>query len=273
MGNYYLSISGGVGDIIKRYFWGHHGWNNLRYIKKQPNNKVKLIVNSSNPAAFELFKYNPHIDNIVVSKWINPNTRQLPPAEFIKGYAALSNIRPPVKEIIHDSTIYLSDKDKKELEDLKIENKNIVMHPFAGQTQRMHLTTNYFYELALKIIDRYNCQVIILGGDSRRATWGDFVNIPESFQYRHDRILNLVNKTNLRLSTIIARKSSYFIGTNSCFYCTRLGDKTPATVYINTQPQDYLYNKELKHLRLAVREHIPIQVLSDKTLAEVKKFI
>ena len=81
----YLHDGGGLGDIIKHYVQGTHGWGYLESLKKNyPDTKIKLILTCINPQAQELIKYHPYIDIIEPHLWSHPGHLAL--AKLIEKY-------------------------------------------------------------------------------------------------------------------------------------------------------------------------------------------
>ena len=274
MKKFYIHVGGGVGDMIKNYFWGHHGWQYLDYIKnKYPDAIVKLVVTCCNPAGAQLFESHPLIDKTLILPWQDPNKLWKDIGTHTQNYSNLSDTPKTIGNKIKQTRpkrIPLSEEDEREIAKYKPKEKYIVIHPFAGQNPRMHLSVEKNFLLAKIAAKEFNCKIIIVGGTSQR-TIGPVGTIEEDFPYSHPDIINLVNKTNLKVAVELTREATYFVGTNSCFFCVRLSTETPSTVYMNTQREPEGYNPKTKCHALAIRNKADQEATIERVIQQIKK--
>ena len=236
---FFIQTGGGAGDMIKHYFWGHFGWQYLNEIKKKyPNSIIKLFTTCCNLSAQDLFDEIPNINEYEHLPWINPNLPWEHKEKYIKGYIPLSHA-PQKLNIKLTPNIPKRLPITKEEEDFILQqnfgNKYIVMHPFAGDRIRQYLSLEQYFTIAKKAIKDTGCNIVVLGGSSSRVIGKTSREIKEEFPFKHNNIINLVNKTNLRTSIEITRRASLMIGNNSCLFCVRLAQKTPAQVFDTKQ--------------------------------------
>ena len=235
---FYIHTGGGLGDMVKHYFWGHLGWKYIESIKdKYPNSKIKLTTTCSNPIGSDIFKFNPYIDEKETYPWHSPNVVWSGLKNKTIGYSNLAEINKTLenKNLIARSpkVIYLGDTDKKDLVKFQPKEKYIVMHPFAGDTIRMSLPIKEYFALAQQYINKLNCKVLIVGGNSQRVIGKTDRIIKEIFPFEDKGIINLVNKISIRTALRLTQEASCFLGTNSSFFCVRLSLNKPAIVFFN----------------------------------------
>ena len=265
MKNFYIHTGGGLGDMIKHYFWGNHGWRYLKPIKeKYPNTKIKLITTCCNPIGHSLFENIPYLDEIEPHPWVDPNRPWEQLNKYIKDYNNLAKTKDlEITESI-PTEVYLNQKDKETLAEYTPDNKYIIMHPFAGDSIRMNLPVQEYFPLAKLLINEFGYTVIVIGGQSQRVIGKISRTINEQFPYESDGLINLINKVNLRVACALTLSASHFIGTNSAFYCVRLATKKPASIsmpnkillsekvplriQVNNKP--YIITKQGKHFHI-----------------------
>jgi len=232
---FYIQTGGGAGDMIKHYFWGHLGWQYIYSVKeKYPNSTIKLFTTSCNMSAQHLFDNIPQIDEFQHLPWRDPNKPWPDKDRLAKNYTVLSKA-PEILNINLENrkpkNIPLIKQEEDFIQKQNFGNKYIVMHPFAGDGIRRHLSLEQYFMLAKKLINEIGCNIVVLGGSSTRSIGKITRDIKEEFPFEHKKIINLVNKTNLRTSVEITRRASHFVGNNSCLYCVRLAQKTQAIVF------------------------------------------
>lgn len=250
---FFIQTGGGAGDMIKHYFWGHLGWQYLDGIKKKyPNSTVKLFTTCCNMSTQELFDEIPEVDEYQHMPWRDPNKPWPDKDRCTKGYIQLSKA-PEILNISMEPTKPKSLPLTKEEEDF-IASQNfgeqyIVMHPFAGDSIRRHLSLEQYFMLAKRAINQTGCNIVVLGGSSTRSIGKITRTINEEFPFEHKKIINLVNQTNMRTSVEITRRAALFIGNNSCLYCVRLAQRTQAICF-NTKKSTQNFMK----VKLEIRE-------------------
>lgn len=277
--NFYIHAGGGVGDMIKHYFWGHHGWQYIESLKKKlPESKIKLFITCCNPAGTEIFKYHPLISEQKVLPWVNPNLPWKDKDKETKGYTNLNQVPDYIKdiEVKKPGIMYLSEEDKIQIDKYKPKGNYVVIHPFSGEKNRMVMSTESYVNVAKKIVKEFNCKVVILGGTSTRTIGTRCLTLNEDFPYEDKNIINLVNKTTIRTGVRITAGARYFLGTNSCFYCVRLGMGTPAVAYLNihqTMKNPALYYKNVDQYWLATKGSATEDEAIERTINHIRKVL
>lgn len=245
---FYIQTGGGAGDIIKHYFWGHLGWQYLEQIKERyPNSTVKLFTTCCNMSAQNLFDEVPQINEYQHLSWRDPNKPWPEKDKYTQGYIPLSKA-PEILNLsikpIQPTRLPITKEEEEFIRKQNFGDKYIVMHPFAGDRIRCHLSLEEYFMLAKKVIKETGCNIVVLGGSSTRSIGKIVRDIEDDFPFKHQKIINLVNKVNLRTSVEITRRAAYFIGNNSCLYCVRLAQKTQARCF-NTKKstQNFMQTK------------------------------
>lgn len=264
MAKFYIHTGGGLGDMLKHYFWGNHGWKYAKSLKnKHPDIKIKLITTCCNPIGHELFRFCPYIDEVEPHPWVDPNRPWKQLASYVKGYKHLAKV-----EYITPSAptkIYLSQEDQNTFKEYLPEKDYIVMHPFAGDAIRINLPIEEYFPLAKLLIEKFDYKVVVLGGKSQRVIGKISRTINEEFPYKANGIINLIDKVNLRVASALTLSASHFIGSNSAFYCIRLATKKSASISMPNRPVltqrtpvrirkngiEYIITKQGKHLHIS----------------------
>jgi ADP-heptose:LPS heptosyltransferase len=220
--------------MIKHYFWGHYGWQYIKSVKDQyPETKIKLLTTCCNPIGNELFKFHPCIDEIEAHPWQDPNREWKNIGEYTKGYKDLDRAPDYLSNItlLKPDTIHLGGNDKQEVAKYKPSKEYIIMHPFAGDAIRAHMSLKDYFVLARQLINTLHCEIIIVGGTSQRVIGKTSRRIEESFPHKQAGIVNLVDKISIRSAIRLTQSASFFIGTNSCFFCVRFALGQPRIIY------------------------------------------
>ena len=221
----YLHDGGGLGDIIKHYVQGTHGWGYLESLKKNyPDTKIKLILTCINPQAQELIKYHPYIDIIEPHLWSHPGHLAL--AKLIEKYKEDYTSLIEVVNLLEvtqsvQPEIYLNTEDQKVVNSITSQGIYIFIHPFSGERFRVAIPIREYITLIDKLIDNLGYNVVIVGGTYNKNLEKG-VLMKEEFLYERPGLFNLVNKTNARQCVKLARESNGFVGTWSCFLCAVL---------------------------------------------------
>jgi ADP-heptose:LPS heptosyltransferase len=233
--NFYIHTGGGIGDMIKHYFWGHYGWKYLKSIKvKYPESKIKLITTCSNPIGSNIFKFNPYIDEREIYPWQDPNHIWPDLKNKTKDYSNLAKANG-ILDLTAQSpgVVHLGDADKKDLIKFQPKKNYIVIHPFAGDNTRMPMPLKEYFALAKQYVNKLGCKVVIIGGNSQRVIGKTDRILKEAFPFNGEGIVNLVNKISIRTAIRLTQESSCFLGTNSALFCVRLSLNKPAIIFFN----------------------------------------
>ncbi|GAF82089.1 unnamed protein product, partial [marine sediment metagenome] len=157
-------------------------------------------------------------------------------SNHIKGYQPLSKIEDKTIVPSIPTKIYLNEEDENSLVAHIPTKGYVIMHPFAGDAIRINLPIEEYFSIAKLLIKEFDYRVIIIGGTSQRVIGKISRTINEEFPYEADGIVNLINKVNLRVACSLTLSASHFIGSNSAFYCVRLGTKKSASISMPNNP-------------------------------------
>lgn len=218
----YIHDGGGGGDIPANQFQCKKGWGYLEAFKKKfPNSKVLAVVTSCSAEGAKYLKYNPYIDEIKILPWVNPHRPWKGLAQHVQGYKplhqAVKELMPGVKPKI--PSVYLSPEDKVVVNDILKQGPYAFIHPFAGTPERMAFPLEEYPKLVDRIIDELGYNVVVVGGSYKQlANQGMKERIKtEEFNYTRDKLINMVNKCNMRIGTCLAQKAACSIVTWSCY--------------------------------------------------------
>lgn len=216
----FIWAGGGLGDIIQQYLsklepggfpssskidteW----FRRLEDFKRvNPDIPVSLVIQSPNSYVANLFKHHPYIDKVHTPEWETPYDKSF--EKDVDSYEGMVHIRhvhdfndyEPV-----DTAIYLSDDDRAVM--VNLPEQYIAMHPFAGNPERRVLPVTMFADIAIQLAE---FMPVVVLGKSRQNDEEECFPIK-----KHNNILNLVNRVNARVSTVIAQNAYRFIGLHS----------------------------------------------------------
>ena len=216
----YVGAVGGMGDILYEYF-NNGSWRSLPgYKEKHPDSIVRAIIVSHNPAAKELVKHNPYIDEVI---WQPPKremrdlgwTHKQVMEQYADGYSLLPNVDWSIMPV------YTSEEEQKFLENYK-HSKIAVIHPFASDSRRIPCGPHEYIPAIKKLIDkRY---IVFMLGASYLKTFGPTEGYlkEEKFDWSHPtgRFINGIDKIGPRLAVNLIARANMFIGTWSCYGVT-----------------------------------------------------
>lgn len=242
---YHYTLQYGLGDIIREWLRVGSWTNILEPLSK--NVEVNLMVCSHNQFSIEFFKYVPFINSHNL-KWIDktPNYREFSEsinARFITREER-SNLANMAKNKQLD--IFLSPEEDKVFSDLT-KNKYVIIHPFAGEENRMPIPPERYIELVDLIIDNGKHNVIVVGGSFKRNQRFKTIkafNVIEKFDYQRDGLINLVNKTSPRLAAKLTINASCFFGNWSVYLCAAWERKIPSIVFLKKKHCEKLTKRQ-----------------------------
>lgn len=239
MSDYYIHLAGGLGDHLLAYFTGRQirrgvcgGFGFLSQLKEeQPEARVQLIMHPVQQAASDFFRYHPLIASHTMLPWRNPchvcpNEKTESHNDSIKldVYGAVQRWqRKP------DSTVYMSKIDHDAVRKVVDRGPFVVIHPFAGQKNRMPIPIKQYPEIIRNIANDFNCNIVVVGATHDR-TATKTQGIEEKFKYAGDNIINLVNQTNIRVATRLMQLSIAAITTHSAMFCVAASGDIPIVV-------------------------------------------
>jgi len=237
----YLTLGGGLGDVFWLYLGGHNGWQYLESLKQQsPKTKIKVLSATHNPQTEELLKYNPHISEFREFGWsLDGNTIW----NKEKGSAIhIDSIKRQLKKI--ENNIYLTQEDK-ELVDKISTNSYIFIHPFAGEWTRCGLKAEEYIPIIDCLLDKTELNIVVVGSSYTRQNRKKGFPQEEVFNYKRNRLYNLVGKTNARVCAALAKNQHSFIGSWSAYSCLAWVYNKPSTVIMPEQAYETFTTKKI----------------------------
>jgi ADP-heptose:LPS heptosyltransferase len=216
----YIHDGGGVGDIIRNHLTKKRGWGYIEALKKKyPNIELRVFITCCNPQGMEFVKYNPYIDLLEQHPWTHPHMPWPKEVELTRGYRPIEKVAkellPGMKPII--PPVYLSEEDKKVVQEIKSQGKYVFIHPYSGESFRVVFPPKEYPALIDRLIDDLDYNVVIVGGSYLREKPGRSWSKKEEFKYERSGLFNLVNKSNVRVCAKLARDAYGWIGTFSCY--------------------------------------------------------
>lgn len=257
---YYIHAIGGTGDHLTQYFGGHSRHRDFGYLWAikdiEPNCYVKAIFHPAFPdSVINFFEFEPRIDEVVLLPWKNPNARcryeqEEAGSEYIKlsKYAEENNISK-----ITPDKIYTTEEDDRIVNDIKNKGDYIVFHPFASGEGRIVLSETQYKEAMKKIVIETGMNVVIIGASSNKR---GLKKIKESIDIEEDKIINMVNKTNMRTASSLVWNSKVLVANNSAFGCLLCQGHRPLVMLT----RDGLYNSVANGMRrnFVTNEHVDL---------------
>jgi hypothetical protein len=238
MSRYYIHLAGGLGDHLLAYFTGRQirrgvdgGFGFLPQLKKeQPESKIKLVLHPVQQSAVDFFKHHPHISSRVKLPWRNPCHKC--PNEAQESSNAIRLESYGVKrgwKRNPESIVYTTASEKHEIDNIAKQGPFIVVHPFAGQQNRMPIPLKQYRIIVNEIINEFSCNVVVIGATHDR-TATKTQSIKENFKYSGPGIINLVNQASIRISTRLIQLSQATIANHSAMFCVAAGGDVPLVV-------------------------------------------
>jgi len=238
MNKYYAHAMGGLGDYFVQYFGRHPFQSDLAYLKAiklcDPECYIKLISHTSLPnQILDFFEFNPWIDEIQILPWRNPNVRKRGPCpheqqEAGKQYFKLSTQAKAIGlKRIKQLEIFTCSKDDRQLEAIVKQGPFILLHPFSTDPNRIALTSLQYRKLIQKAIDKFNCNIIIVGKSHIKNHNNKKLVRQEEVVFNHPKVINLINKTNIRVSAKLAFLAEVTIANVSMYNGVLCGGTKP----------------------------------------------
>lgn len=221
-------IGGGLGDCIWSYLTSEE-WRKLLSVKSRINLHVTCYVHSLNDQAIDLVKFNPHVNQIVVEPYMVAVSRDIPSLKYLVDLQEYKEIPMP---------IYINSEESLMLEKVKSHGEYIVIHPFAGEEERVW--KSYLSQVVYEVVKR-NLNVVIIGGNSIRK---NHEVITENVEEEFPQTFNFVNKISVRLCCELIRNCKYFIGSHSCYLTAAWGNSIPSMCITNDCLMGYMIPHE-----------------------------
>jgi len=225
LNNIYLGLIGGLGDIIYGY---HHNdeWRCLAdYKKLNPEARVKAIIVSYNPEAYKIVELNPYIDEVVQhppkremrdKKWHQDRVI----GQYAEGFSSFKAM-DRIHLIRQTLPLHIAPEEKPLVDQFSI-GKTAIIHPFASDRTRIPFPPYEYRRVVDRLCGKGFNKVICLGGTHTKSFGpNEQYDRAEEFDYhKGGQFLNLVNNTNVRVSTALVASSDLFVGTWSCYGIT-----------------------------------------------------
>lgn len=219
-----FNAGGGLGDILRAMLtpdvgrpWCQPYWGQLGQWKTDhPDQKIKLVIASHNPAAIQLFELIPWIDEIVDIPWVNDGTvlpkqhagTDLTPMRDHELCALCKDYEWKMPEI------YMNKEEQDQFNKIIGQGPYVVLYPFGGYGAR--IKPEAYIPLIEKLRDR-GMRTVIVGQTYTRNVTGDDKNIQENFEYVAEYVTNLVNKASIRLTANLAMSAGAYVGSLGCY--------------------------------------------------------
>jgi len=234
---YYAHATGGLGDHFTQYFGKHIGHPDLSYItamkKHDPNCIIKLISHTAIPIAIKnFFRFHPLIDVIKTLPWRNPTDNKCSSVEEHneagKGFVKITTAAKQLKlKREKQLDIYTTKEDDRRIKEVTDQGKFVLLHPFSTDIGRISLSKKYYKILVQEIIDNFGCNVVIVGRSHKKQRTHITIKRQEIFDFDGDNVINLVNKSNIRVSAKLAFHSECVVANNSIYNCLLSGGTIP----------------------------------------------
>jgi len=240
MRKFYLTLGGGLGDVFWTYFGGHNGWNKLELVKQKfPKCEIKVLSSTHNPQTKELLKYHPNINKFEEYGW-TLNGKPI--------WEQHKQDYTPLKEEILIKTkpnkIYLNEEDNTQIKEITSKGPFILIHPFAGERQRLSLYSKEWIPIIEALLKNTNFNIVIIGGNYTRINRKRHISKSEELNYSSNRVFNLINKTNARICSFLVNKQDSFIGTWSAYACLSWIYNKPNTIILPKKQNKILREKK-----------------------------
>lgn len=241
--NVYVTLGGGLGDVFYVYLRGENGWGYLRSLKEKfPFINVRALCSTHNPQTIEFIKHNPYIDEYKEFGWVN-DAKPLWEKNS-NGAVRLDRQHKLLKTIKFERPkVYLTKEDKTVTEKIISAGRFILMHPFAGENNRIAMPIDEWKELIDQIIDKLSLNVVVIGSSYKRTNIKHKEDKQEEFDYTRDGLFNLVGNSNARICIKLAKEQQQFVGNWSAYSCASWVQNKKTTVVIPKQLSSSLDKK------------------------------
>jgi ADP-heptose:LPS heptosyltransferase len=229
------------------------------------------MVCSHNDGIKSFFSRDPYV-KIHRVKWRGktPNYKRIAENIGVSFITEEERDRLPESFKCYKNDVYLSGEEEELFQEISAD-PYIVLHPFAGEKKRIRIQPDAYKYLVDKLIDQYDMKVVVVGGTYKRDR--RLKNIPstivhEVFKYEREGLVNLVNKSSLRLPTKLTINAQAFAGAHSAFMCAAWERRIPTVAFVKEQQAkrfvckprfDGRWHKDCH----AVIEHNPIKAFGE----------
>lgn len=227
--NYAILCMGALGDMILHYHKTNGIFSQIASFKEDnPKSQIKVICCSSNKHTQELFKENPDISEVhhvpwaLQSKGVKERNAQF--QKLLVGWKCLNtNNRLPGARFTTPQ-VHLSKEEEAFVKSIQNKGKYILIHPFTSDFREV-IEDEYVHVIDM-LIDELNYNVVVVGGTYKKSFQHCEPSHAEVFNYKRDKLYNLVNNANVRTAVRLAKGAYGYFGTWSAFYCACWDCKT-----------------------------------------------
>jgi len=258
----------GLGDIFIAIY-RKNGW--FSKLKAMSNDyKIYLLVCCHNSHSFGLFKYFDYLEPVRVG-WNgnHPNYKRI--AENIGARFVGDAFVYESRHEIEDPTMQLSPEEQDTYNEIS-KNGIILIHPFAGEKQRIPIKPQRYTRLIRGIREHTDGNIVVVGGSFRRNKRKQSipaVDVKEDFTTNiSPNVFNLVNKTTPRLAAKLTEKANFFFGTWSAYCCIAWEKKIPIAMFVGPDA----YKEFMGRRKNSYFWHKEILPVDAKTQTEDKAF-
>lgn len=169
------------------------------------------------PGSEDLFRFQPHVHEVVSEPWRLPNaedTRRFTSPQ--DGYVPLRRdmllqyAGPVIKQL--PFTLRYSDDERAYAQELLARRPVICLQPYAGLSDRDGFDPERLGQLCERLVTLdAECQVLVLGRNHERG----HKYAHEELAFEHPRVLNLIDRLDIRVSLMLVSRCDAFCGAHS----------------------------------------------------------
>jgi len=235
----------GLGDIFRTWLQSDSWCSALKDLSRYK--EIHLLVCSHNDNAINFFDYVPYLTaHNIIWKGVTPDYENITkkmgiPLMSLKDQGALTQ-----NYKLEPTEIYLGPEEEEEQFKEITSTEYIIIHPFAGDKQRMPIEPDKYNSLINKISVQKDIKIVVIGGSFKRNLRQKTISghyVKEDFNCTKRNVVNLVNKTSIRLAAKLVANAKCFMGNWSAYLCVAWERKIPAIVFFGLQGRNLPHNK------------------------------
>lgn len=223
----FFYFEGGLGDIIIQYLTNKHVSALKEYRKLHWWTYAKVILNTHNKQAAELFRYHPEFDEIELHDYDATKRDEHQNNAKRDGFISWGGIDP----VEPTQQINLGGHDRDYLTHVLPTKPYILYHPGAGRVEnKLHLDIRLLCNCAKGL------KIVLVGGNEPRP------------HLDGDQIINLIGIANPRLVCEIAKHAEGFIGSLSAYLWATILQTKVGCVCIKPKALENSYTEQARDL-------------------------
>lgn len=239
---------GGLGDTLRGYYWSgsevdkdtfFDGWQYLKPLKNRyPKAVIRYIAFTANPHTANIYKFHPHINQVIQGPWLDPRRPRHNIQKYIKlctkgGFRLLykDSIIKSLKPA-RQKRFYFNPRDKLQISRIMNRNEYVVIHPFSGEPGRMVMPIKQYIPVVKRVIKKGLTPVII--GGSYIKTLHNAEKMNENFNCDIKGVINLVNKINPRVAIGLILNAKCTIGVRSFSFSVSKSGLTKSILLVSS---------------------------------------